>query len=274
MEKNITYNFKTKLQSGKKVFGQMVGAGNDPEKMARALKEFDYDFFILDNEHCLLNRETVAAHIQAAREVGLTILLRPEENSAPCRCYLDAGINGLMLPHVDTVEEATYAVNQTYFPPVGKRGYGIGINPCLTDSQSTADIPVLSLIDYIGRNTVLFPMTESLQSIANLSSILSLEGITGTIMGVFDLALDIGNIDPKALAEETLTTDFYEGKLRQVLKICRAAGKPAGIGGFSSKGLARWAKEGYQLLLLPGYIRDNNVNEQRLRIKDVKSLLG
>ena len=274
MEKNITYNFKLKLQSGKKVFGQMVGPGNDPEKMARALKEFNYDFFILDNEHCLLNKETIAAYIQSAKDMGLTILLRPEENTAPFRCYLDAGINGLMLPHVDTVEEVTYAVNQTYCPPVGKRGYGIGVNPCLTDLQSPADIPVISLIEYIDRNTVLFPMTESLKSIDNLSSILSLEGITGTIMGVFDLALDIGNIDPEALAAETLTTDFYEGKLRQVLKICQAAGKPAGIGGLPPEGLARWAKEGYQLLLLPGFIRDNNVNELRLRIKEVKSRLG
>jgi len=273
VEKNTTYNFKLKLQSGKKVFGQIVGPGNDPEKMAQALKEFEYDFFILDNEHCLLNKETVSAYIQAAKEAGLTILLRPEENAAPFRCYLDAGINGLMLPHVDTVEEATYAVNQTYFPPIGKRGYGIGVNPYLTDFQSPAEVPVLSLIEYIDRNTVLFPMTESLKGIDNLSAILSLEGITGTIMGVFDLALDIGNIDPAALAAETLTTDFYEGKLRQVLKTCQAAGKTAGIGGFPPEGLARWAKEGYQMLLLPGYIRDNNVNEQRLRIKEVKSLL-
>jgi len=274
VEKNITYNFKLKLQSGKKVFGQIVGPGNDPEKMARALKEFGYDFFILDNEHCLLNKETFAAYIQAAKETGLTILLRPEENAAPFRCYLDAGINGLMLPHVDTVEEATYAVNQTYFPPVGKRGYGLGANPYLTDFQSPADVPVLSLIEYIDRNTVLFPVTESLKSIDNLPDILSLEGVTGTIMGVFDLALDIGNIDPAALAAETLTTDFYEGKLRQVLKTCQAAGKTAGIGGFSPEGLARWAKEGYQILLLPGYIRDNNVNDQHLRIREVKALLG
>ncbi len=274
MEKNITANFKSKIQSGKKVFGQMVGPGNDPGETLRTLKDLGHDFIILDSEHCLLNKETVYSYIPVAKEVGLTLLLRPEENNSHFRCYLDAGVNGLMLPHVDTLEEAARAVKQTYFPPIGNRGYGIGVNPYPTDFQTPAEVPLLSLIEYIHRNTVVFPMTESRESIRNLSRILGLEGITGTIVGVFDLALDIGDIDPGALAVETLTTDFYEEQLRQVIEKCRAAGKIAGIGGFPPEGLAKWAKEGYQLLMVPGYIMNGNVEKHRTLIEEVRSLVG
>lgn len=93
-------------------------------------------------------------------------------------------------------------------------------------------------------------------------------------MGVFDLAIDIGGIDPKALAAEVLTTDFFEEKLRQVAKICQGAGKVAGIGGFPPEGLARWAKEGYQLLLIQGYVQDDNVSDQQPRIEEVRALIG
>jgi len=274
MEKNVTYNFKLKMQSGKKVFGQAVGPGNNPEKTVRALKDFGYDFILLDNEHCLLNKETIYSYVRAATEMDITIWVRPEENAAPFRCYLDAGVNGLMLPHVDTVEETTYAVNQAYFPPIGQRGYGIGISPYLIDFQSMSEVPLLGLTEYINNNTVVFPMTESLESISNLPHILRLEGVTGTIVGVFDLAIDIGGIDPKALAAEVLTTDFFEEKLRQIVKICQGAGKIAGIGGFPPKSLARWAKEGYQLLLIQGYVQDDNVSDQQPRIEEVRALIG
>jgi 2-keto-3-deoxy-L-rhamnonate aldolase RhmA len=120
---------------------------------------------------------------------------------------------------------------------------------------------------------MLFPQTESLENIGNLPRILSLEGVTGAIVGPFDLAIDIGGIDPKALATEVVTTNVVEEKLRQVLKICRKAGKAAGIGGFTPKTLAKWAKEGYQLLLV-GYVLNGDVDSVRPLIEESRALIG
>ncbi len=103
--------------------------------------------------------------------------------------------------------------------------------------------------------------------------ILRQEGVTGTIVGANDLALAIGGIDPKALMSELTATDVMEEKLRQIVKICKDADKVAGIGGFAPKGLAKWAKEGYQLLMV-GHVIDGNVDNLRARIEEVKSLLG
>jgi 2-keto-3-deoxy-L-rhamnonate aldolase RhmA len=147
------------------------------------------------------------------------------------------------------------------------------MSPYLLDCQSPAEVPLVTLTEYINNNTAVFVMTESLENISNLRRILSLEGVTGTIVGTFDLAFDIGGIDPKALMPEVITTAFVEEKLRQVAKICKDAGKVAGIGGFQPKGCARWAKEGYQLFIL-GYVIDGNVDNLRPLIEEARALVN
>ena len=273
MEKNITFDFKKMIQSGKKVFGPLVGPGNDPDKTVQSLKNFGYDFIVLDNEHVLINEETVYSYIRAVTEVGIPILLRPKDKTALFRCYLDAGINGLVLPQVNSLEETLYAVNQAYFPPIGHRGYGLGESPYLIDFMSPAEHPFLSLTDYVNNNTVVFPMTESIENISNLARILRLDGVTGTLVGTFDLALNIGGIDPEALPIDVINSKIVEEKLKQIINICKDNGKVAGIGGFPPKGLVKWAKEGYQLFAL-GYVIDGNVDSLQSLIYEAKSLIG
>lgn len=273
MPLNATYNLKLKMRAGKKVFGQLVGPGGNPGKAVKALKDLGDDFIMLELEHSLMNKETVFEYIRAAAEMEMPLLMRTEDKAAHFRCYLDTGINGVMLPLVNTVEEAIHAVNMAYFPPIGHRGCGIGASPYLIGFQKLTEVPLLALTEYVNNNTVVFPQTESLENISNLPRLLRLEGITGTIVGPFDLALNMGGINPKALAAEVVTTDIIADKLKQILKICRKAGKVAGIGGFLPKDLAKWAKEGYQLLIV-GYILDGNVASLRPLIEEAKELIG
>lgn len=273
MGKNATYNMKLKLQAGGKIFGQLIGPGGDPWETVKALKDLGDDFFMLELEHSLVSKETVSEYIRVSREMDMPILMRTEDKAAYFRCYLDAGVNGLMLPLVDTVEEAAHAVNMSYFPPIGHRGTGIGLSPYLIDFQDLTETPFLTLTKYINNNTVLFPQTESLENISNLHRILSLEGITGTIVGPYDLALNIGGIDPKATGNEMVNAPVVTEKLRQIVKICKNAGKVAGIGGFLPKDLAKWAKEGYQLLVV-GYVLNGNVESLRPFIEEARALIG
>jgi 4-hydroxy-2-oxoheptanedioate aldolase len=273
MGKNATYQLKLKMRSGEHVFGQTIGPGNDPETTVGSLKAFGYDFIMIENEHSLVDRETVFEYIRASRKFEIPILMRPEENAANFRCYLDAGVNGLMLPQVNTVEEVVRAIDQAYFPRIGRRGCGLGMSPYLLDFQNAEEVPFLELIEYINNNTVVFPQTETLQCIRNLPRILRLDGVTGTIVGSNDLALDIGDIDPRALMSEITATGPVEEKLWQILRICQDADKVAGIGGFPVKRLAEWARRGYQLIML-GYVIDGTIDILQERIEEAKSLLG
>ena len=273
MALNATLNLKKKMQAGKIVFGQTIGPGNDPEKTVQALKSYGYDFIMMENEHSLVNKETVYEYIGASRKMELPILLRPEEKDANYRCFMDAGVNGLMMPGVNTAEDALFAVNQCYFPPIGHKGMGIGMSPYLLDSQNAGEMLFSDICEYVNNNVVLFPQTESLQCISNLHRILSLEGITGTIVGANDLVLDIYGTPPKMLRSETVTAKPVEDRLREIAQICQQAKKVAGIGGFAPKGLARWAKEGYTLFML-GNVMNNNYEKLKPGIEEMKSLLG
>jgi 2-keto-3-deoxy-L-rhamnonate aldolase RhmA len=273
MALNVTYNFKKRLAKGDIVYGQTIGPGNDPDKTVKALKNFGFDFIMMENEHSLLDKETIYRFIKAAREYEMPIWLRPEENSANFRCFLDAGINCLMLPQTDTAEEAEKAVSKAYFPPLGNRGSGIGMSPYLLDGQDPEQMPLRDVMDYVNNNVGLFPQTETLKAIGNLPRILSIEGITGTMVGTNDLVIDIGDIPPKALRGELVSTPFIESKLREIARICKAAGKFAGIGGFGPKGLSKWAKEGYQLFTL-GYVIDGNVDKLKPKIDEMKELVA
>ena len=273
MALNVTYNMKRKLEADEKVFGQLVGPGGDPEKTVKSLKELGDGFVLLETEHSLINKETVWEYIRVCHEMDMPLFIRAEDKTSFFRCYLDAGVNGLILPLVNTVEEAAHAVDMSYFPPMGHRGTGIGLSPYQIDYQDLTKIPFCSLMDYINNNTMLFPQTESLETISNLNRILNLEGISGTIVGTFDLAISVGNIDPKAVAAEVVTTRAIEDKLKRILQICKKAGKVAGVGGLPPRALAKWAKEGYNLLLV-GSVLNGNVEAIRPDIEKVHALIG
>jgi len=277
MELNVTYKLKSRMQAGEKIFCAMTGVGNEPKKTIKMLKDFGYDAIIVDLEHTLLNDETVLSYILAGKEMGFPVWLRPEENYANFRRYLDSGVTGLLLGRVHTLEQAAYAVNQSYFPPIGHRGTAIGMDPYLLDFQNFEEVPYLDLTDYINNNTVVFPQVESLESITNLPQILGLEGIAGTLVGTNDLMVDVadvvGDADRRGLRLERLRTDFMTEKLREVLKICRDTGKVAGTGGLPPKDIARWATEGYQLLLV-GFTRDGDVDNLRPVLEETRALIG
>lgn len=275
--KNATYNLKRKMASGAPVFTALLGPGNDPTATIKTMKGAGFDFLILDREHSLISEEVVDTFIAVGKETGIPVFLRPEEVNASWRRFLDSGISGLYLGMVNTVEQAAYAVKQSYFPPKGHRGSSLGMNPLLLDGQSLQEAPYLSLLAYINNNTAILACTESLESITNLPGILRIEGITGVIAASQDLMLDIatvvGDARPEAMIAERLTTDFMAAKLREILRISREAGKVAGIGGLpSAEVYAFWCKEGYRVLML-GSARDGNIDKLCHRIEEVKRLI-
>ena len=269
---NATYNLKKRLYAGEKAFGQLVGPGGEPEKTVKALKDLGDSYIMLETEHSLIDKETIWKYIRVCHQMDMPLLMRTEDKAAFFRCYLDAGVNGLMLPLVNKLEEAAHAVDMAYFPPIGHRGTGIGLSPYMVDFQDITKVPFRALMDYINANTMVFPQAESLENINNLQKILSLEGVDGTIVGAFDLAIDMGGIDPKATGAEMVTAPAVEEKLRQILQICKKAGKIAGIGGFNTETLAKWGKEGYNLLLV-GSVLDGNVEAIRPAIEKARELM-
>ena len=258
------------------MFALAMGPGNDPEKTVSIAKEFGVDAIYLDNEHSLLGKETIYKYIRACRENELYVMMRAEEKTSNFRSYLDSGINAMVLPRVNTVVEAAYGVRESYFPPIGHRGAGLGMSPYLLDGQKPSEMHLLQMLQYVNENTMLFPMTESLEGLSNLPRILELKGVTGTLVGAHDLTIDIafktGRIDPDSFRDDLVNSEVVQETLKKIAGICKAAGKMCGIAGFSPKGHAELAKLGYQYFAL-GYVTNGNVESLRPVVEETKALM-
>jgi len=270
---NATRDLKARMASGEKVFGQFLGPGNDPHPTVEALKKFGYDLLIIEAEHTLVNPETVYAYVRAAAELDMPILIRPDEHNGNWRGLLDTGVNGLMLPHVDTVDEAARALDRAYFPPLGHRGAALDLSPYLLGGLDSSCTPFLQMTEYVNSNTVLFPQTESLRAISNLRQIMALDGVTGTIVGPNDLALDIGGIASGATMTEAKHSPAIERCLSEIARICREQGKIAGTGGFPLEDLARWARQGFQLFMM-SYVAHGNLDASRVALEEAIRVIG
>lgn len=270
---NVTRDLKLKLGSGDAVWAAIAGGGNDPLATVKELKMAGFDCLIVDREHSLLNPETVLAYVRAGKDLDIPIIVRPEENYSDWRSLLDSGVGGLMLPLVDTVAQAARAVDRAYFPPLGHRGYGLGMCPFPLDGLDPGRVPHLEMTGYINQNTILLPQVESRAAVVNLDRVLSLDGVDGTVVGTFDLALDTGGIPDGASRLDLTRSRSVEQSLAEVARVCHEHGKVAGIGGLSPEDMARWAKEGYRLFLI-GTVNEGVIEPVCSTLEETRRLMG
>lgn len=182
MKKNT---MKTKLLSGQPVIGFLL-RGNWPE-VVEMLGLVGADYVMLDAEHGIFDVPQMANLVRAAECAGITPLARiPRNDTDVIPRYLDQGVQGIIVPHVNTREEAEQAVRATKYTPEGERGFG---------SWHATDYGLLSIADYIemaNRETMVIIMCESKQGVDNLEEIVEVRGIDIVMIGATDLSLSLG----------------------------------------------------------------------------------
>jgi len=179
-----------------------------------------FDAIFVDLEHSATSLETAAMICVAAASAGITPIARvPSQETFHAARILDAGAQGVMLPHVETVEEARAIVHKLRFPPLGVRSaYGTG--PSLGYGQvSQADANV-----FLNENELLIVLLETPQAIEKVDAIAAVPGIDVIHIG----ALDVSNIMgiPAAYRDPRMRAVF-----EKVARACKANGKAMGVGG-------------------------------------------
>jgi len=100
---------------------------------------------------------------------------------------LDTGMMGVMVPRVETAEQARHAVSCAKYPPLGSRGFG-GRGP-LTDYE---DVPLAQTLHWINENTLVIVQVESGIAIDNLEEIARVPGVDVALIGPNDLSISLG----------------------------------------------------------------------------------
>lgn len=195
-------------------------------EIARAMKTAGYDFLFIDLEHGATSVETASAISIAALDAGITPIVRvPHMDLKLATRCLDGGALGIVVPHVDTPEEARAVVEALRFAPLGRRSIGGGY-----PQFGFAAVPALEAVTALNAATLVIVMIETPTAVANAAAIAAVPGIDGLLMGTNDLCLELGipgQIDHPKVVEAIDT----------IVAACRAHGKWPALGGVYTREL-------------------------------------
>lgn len=235
MSLTLGKSLKARLRDDKPVFGAWVGIPHASviELMARS----DFGFLLLDGEHSPITVGALGALLPSAELHGAPTVFRPSSKSAAdIKAALDAGVSGIMVPMVESAEEARAIVSHSRYAPAGKRGIGPwrasgyydGFADYMTDANDAT--------------TLIFQL-ESAKGLENLDSILAVDGFDVLYVGPADLSSSLG-----------LPISQFEGEfmdvLRRIASAARLAGKVAAIDVSSVSDIPDLIAMGYSLFTI------------------------
>ncbi len=184
MRKNT---LKEKLDQKEKVFGTWIMTNSLDN--AEILGHTGADFIMIDAEHGSMDIETAGRMVSVIRGTQATPLIRVAENEKSwVKRGLDTGAEGVMIPMVNSKEEAEQAVSFSKYPPVGIRGTGAGRAVLFGAAAEEYG-------DYYGQanNEVLVILQiEHYTAVENIDEILSVPGIDIAFVGPYDLSTSMG----------------------------------------------------------------------------------
>lgn len=181
-----TNSLKRKLKEKNCVIGTFV------EIPAPAIIEMlglaGFDFAVIDREHGPIDRNECEQLIRAGLSSDISVLVRVSGHDAATMAQpLDQGAAGIHVPHVTSAEMARFAVQATRYHPLGDRGIQPYVRAASYRSFSTAEYLATA-----NDETLLVAQVEGTEGIANLESILCVEGIDVAFVGPYDLSQSLG----------------------------------------------------------------------------------
>ena len=231
---NVT---KQKLSAGELSLGIGVRIARGVE-IAKVAKVCGYDWLFIDMEHSPLNLETVADISLAGLDAGCTPIVRASSHlhhhaSRP----LDAGAQGIVVPHVSTAEEARRVVDQCLYPPIGHRSLAGGA--AILEYES---LPMAEATQLINENLLIVVMLESPEAIANADEIAGINGVDVLLIGTNDLCAEMGI--PGQYNHEDVVAAYD-----RTISACQNNGKWPGMGGIYDDLAEKYIQMGVRMVL-------------------------
>jgi 2-keto-3-deoxy-L-rhamnonate aldolase RhmA len=207
--------------------------------IAKMMRASGFDWLFLDLEHSTMSLDTAGQISVAALDAGIAPIVRvPMMQLTMATRALDGGALGIVMPHVDTAEEARAVADALRYPPVGHRSIAGGL-PQL-DFRTP---PVSEVVRVLNEATLVVVMLETPKAIENVDAIAAVPGIDVLLIGTSDLSLEMGV--PGQPGHEKIQ-DAYT----KVIAAARKHGKWPGMGGiYSGPEATRYIQMGARFVL-------------------------
>lgn len=227
---------KASLRGGKAVFGTMLVEIRQPSVM-QLLANAGFDFVLIDNEHGPFTVETIADLSRAARQLGVTPIVRvPEISYAHITQALDGGAQGIMIPRITDARQVADAVGMMKYPPMGRRGSVVTRGH--TEFRSGNVDEALSTAN---EESMLVVQIETAEALAHIDDILSIRGVDVALVGPTDLSVALG------VAGQMSSVELVAA-IERTLAACSKHGIIPAIHMNDLEGAAHWAANGMKMV--------------------------
>jgi len=208
---------KRKLRSGQPAYG-VLSTSADPQ-IAELFGLAGFDYYMLDAEHGLMDAAQVVDAIRACERVNMTPLVRiGSKDPKIVLQYLDAGMMGVMMPGLETVEEIKMLIDAVKYPPVGKRGMGI----TRAASYIAVGNKAVDYIQFSNEETMVIPQFEDAALFDRFAEMITQPGVDAVVIGPRDLSLNMGFPDGPDHPE-------VQSVIEDAIRIMKHTGMIAGI---------------------------------------------
>lgn len=230
-------SIRQKLRNGDVVVGQLLLEFFTPG-IGPILDACGMDFVIFDMEHGRCDVALLEMMIASCRGSGIVPMARvPDLKFAPLSRVLDLGARGVMVPRVETREQAEEIVEQLKYAPQGRRGVALGISHDLYRAGGADFFPKAN------DDTTVIIQLETKKAFENLESIVSVRGIDVAWIGHYDLTVSMGI---PAQFEHPEMLDAME----RLVAVCQKYGVAAGFLPPSPDVAVRWIRQGFRMMSL------------------------
>ena len=203
-----------RLKSNELLVGSWITLAHP--SIAEIMAKSGFDWLAVDLEHSVITIREAEELIRIIDLSGVIPLVRLTSNNADqIKRVMDSGAHGVIVPMVNSAEDAQLAVSAVKYPPLGKRGFG------LARAQEYGP-GFKKYHDWQEANTIVIAQIEHISAVQNVDEILSVEGIDGYIIGPYDLSGSMG-----------IPGQFDNADLHDAMDIVHKSGKkhkkPGGI---------------------------------------------
>ncbi|WP_241082037.1 4-hydroxy-2-oxoheptanedioate aldolase [Achromobacter xylosoxidans] len=232
--------FKQSLQSGQRQIGLWLSMANPYAAEMCAASGFDW--LLIDGEHSPNDLMSILGQLQAVAPYPSHAVVRPAIGATwMIKQLLDMGATNLLVPMVDTAEQARDIVRAMRYPPLGVRGVGSRLARV---SQFGAQVDYLKKAN---ERVCLLVQIESKEALQNLDEIAAVDGVDGVFIGPSDLSASMGFIGQAGHPE-------VQAAIADAVKRIARAGKPSGILSLHVEESQRYADMGVCFVAVGGDI--------------------
>ena len=176
-----------------------------------------YDWLLIDSEHAPNTTPSLLSQLQAIAPYETQAIVRPESSDRDnIKRLLDIGVQTLMVPMVETAEQAKALVSAMHYPPKGIRGVGGGL------ARATRWDAIDNYLNIAGDEMCLIVQIESKKGVENVEEIAQVEGVDAIFIGPADLSIGLGH--PGNPYHEDV-----QNSIQKVVDATRSADKACGI---------------------------------------------